>query len=171
MFCTRSRSKGLLKSATAGESWQRMAGVEASDLQFISVSRSTILVSGLRYAQISVDAGKSWAPVSMPPQLTQIGAAAVDEFGAVWMGGREGVFISGNKGASWDTLKDLFLRDVNSIYYDEASQRMLLTANGTGTLGAGGASAGSILIKVVGDGVEPAVYSSCWGPYDLGDFV
>jgi hypothetical protein len=37
---------------------------------------------------------------------------------------------------SWQTLKNLFLRDVNSIYvyYDEASQRMQLTANGTGTL-------------------------------------
>jgi hypothetical protein len=127
-------NQGLLKSGTAGESWQRMAGVEAADLQFISVSRSTILVSGLRYAEISVDSGKSWAPVSMPPQLTQIGAAAVDEFGAVWIGGREGVFISTDRGATWGTLKDVFLRDVNSVYYDEASQRMLLTANGTGTL-------------------------------------
>jgi hypothetical protein len=31
-------------------------------------------------------------------------------------------------------VNKLYLRDVNSIYYDEALQRMLLTANGTGTL-------------------------------------
>jgi hypothetical protein len=127
-------SEGLLKSGTAGESWKRVPGIEDTDLQAISISRSTILVSGLRDAKISTDDGRTWSPVSMPAQLTQIGAAAVDEFGEVWMGGREGVFLSMDKGATWQTLQDLFLRDVNSIYYDAASQRMLLTANGTGTL-------------------------------------
>ena len=125
--------QGLLKSGTAGESWQRVPGVEGFDLQSVAISGSTVFVSGLRYAEISVDAGRSWSPVTMPAQLTQIGAVAVDGFGAVWMGGREGVFISTDKGATWTTLKDLFLRDVNSIYYDEGSQRMLLTANGTGS--------------------------------------
>ena len=127
-------SQGLLKSGSAGESWQRVAGVEDSSLQAISISRSTILVSGLREAKLSTDGGRDWSSVVVPPQLKQIGAAAVDEFGGVWIGGREGVFISMDKGATWGTLKDVFLRDVNSIYYDEASQRMLLTANGTGTL-------------------------------------
>ena len=126
-------SEGLLKSGTAGESWQRLAGIEGQDTQSVAVSGNIVLVSGLRTLELSIDGGRNWSGLRLPPQLQQIGAAAVDSFGAVWIGGREGVFISTDKGVTWETLKDLFLRDVNSIYYDEASQRMLLTANGAGS--------------------------------------
>jgi hypothetical protein len=77
---------------------------------------------------VSSDQGKTWLPVTLPPQLTQVSAAAVDDTGAIWMGGREGAFITRDQGGSWESLKDLYLRDVNSIYFDEATQRMLLTA-------------------------------------------
>jgi ligand-binding sensor domain-containing protein len=127
-------SQGLLKSGTSGESWGRVPGVDGIVWQSVAVANSTILVTGLKGAMISADAGKTWSALSLPGQLTQIGAAAVDEFGAVWIGGREGVFISSDKGATWQSLKDLYLRDVNSIYYDSTSQRMLLTANGSGTM-------------------------------------
>jgi hypothetical protein len=39
------------------------------------------------------------------------------------------VFFSENGGATWQTLSSLSIRDVSSLFYDEASQRMLITAN------------------------------------------
>jgi len=50
------------------------------------------------------------------------------------LGGREGIFISQDRGATWQSLKNLSIRDVNSLYYDEPSQRMLITANSQNTI-------------------------------------
>jgi hypothetical protein len=52
----------------------------------------------------------------------------------LWVGGREGIFVSQDKGATWQSLKNLSIRDVNSLFYDEASQRMLITANSRNTI-------------------------------------
>ena len=52
---------------------------------------------------------------------------AQESFG---VGGREGVFFTTDAGAHWTTPKNLFINVVNSIYYDEASKRVLVTAGG-----------------------------------------
>jgi len=72
--------------------------------------------------------------VKLPENLTQIGAIAPDGSGAVWVGGREGVFVSSDGGASWGTLTSLYIRNVNSLSYDEANERMLVTASGDSTM-------------------------------------
>ena len=127
-------SDGLMTSGTAGQSWSRVAGVESQDLLFVSVARQTIVTAGLRAALISVDGGKSWSPVKLPETLSQVAAVAADGTGAVWVGGREGVFATTDKGATWETLKNLYIRDVNSLYYDAASERVVITVGGTSTM-------------------------------------
>jgi hypothetical protein len=72
--------------------------------------------------------------LKLPETLTQIAAVAADDIGAVWVGGREGVFATTNKGASWETLKNVYIRDVNSIFYDAASARVVITAGGASTM-------------------------------------
>jgi ligand-binding sensor domain-containing protein len=59
---------------------------------------------------------------------------AVDGFGGLWIGGREGVYLSEDKGASWKTVQNFFMRDVNSIFYDAKGERVLVTANNSTTL-------------------------------------
>jgi hypothetical protein len=59
---------------------------------------------------------------------------AVDGFGGLWIGGREGAYLSEDKGATWQIVKNLFVRDVNSIFYDEKGQRVLITANSSTTI-------------------------------------
>jgi hypothetical protein len=83
--------------------------------------------------EVSTDGGKAWQAVTMPAKVTQVSAAAVDGMGREWVGGREGVFYSADHGKSWQTLKDLYVRNVNSIYYDAAGERMLVTSNGPAT--------------------------------------
>ena len=83
---------------------------------------------------LSSDGGKSWSPLTLPPTLEQVAAVAVDSFGGLWVAGRQGVFVSTDRGATWQALKNLAVRDVNSLYYDEASQRILVTANSKNTI-------------------------------------
>jgi photosystem II stability/assembly factor-like uncharacterized protein len=127
-------SQGLLRSITAGESWKLMAGPEKDDWSFVASAKTWVLAATLRSAVLSSDGGESWAPVNLPETLTQLAAIAVDDAGGLWAGGREGVFVSQDRGASWQSLKNLPIRDVNSLYYDEPSQRMLITANSQNTI-------------------------------------
>jgi hypothetical protein len=71
--------------------------------------------------------------VALPPGLTQVSAAAVDGQSRVWVSGREGVFYSTDKGASWQTLPGLYVRNASCLYYDEAKDRVLVTSGGSGT--------------------------------------
>jgi photosystem II stability/assembly factor-like uncharacterized protein len=127
-------SDGLLRSVTAGESWKLMAGPEKDDWSFVASAKSWVLAATLRSAVLSSDGGQRWAPVNLPGMLTQLAAIAVDDGGGLWLGGREGIFISQDRGATWQSLKNLSIRDVNSLYYDEPSQRMLITANSQNTI-------------------------------------
>jgi ligand-binding sensor domain-containing protein len=63
-----------------------------------------------------------------------VSAVAVDDSGELWVAGREGVFVSRDRGATWQGLKNLTIRDVNSLFYDEPSQRVLVTANSKNTI-------------------------------------
>jgi photosystem II stability/assembly factor-like uncharacterized protein len=127
-------SEGLLRSVTAGESWQLMAGPEKEDWSFVASAKSWVLAATLRSAMLSSDGGQRWAPVNLPEVLTQLAAIAVDDGGDLWVGGREGIFVSQDKGVTWQSLKNLVIRDVNSLFYDEPSQRMLITANSRNTI-------------------------------------
>jgi len=127
-------SEGLLRSGTAGESWKLMAGPDKDDWSFVASAKSWILAATLRSAVLSSDGGQKWSTVSLPETLTQLAAIAVDDSGGLWVGGREGIFISQDRGATWQGLKNLAIRDVNSLFYDEQSQRMLITANRQNTI-------------------------------------
>ena len=127
-------SEGLLRSVTAGESWKLMVGPEKEDWSFVASAKSWVLAATLKSAVLSSDGGQRWAPVKLPEMLTQLAAIAVDDGGGLWMGGREGIFISQDRGATWQNLKNLSIRDVNSLFYDEPSQRMFITANNQNTI-------------------------------------
>jgi photosystem II stability/assembly factor-like uncharacterized protein len=127
-------SSGLLQSGTAGKSWRSVAGLEPQSWNFVASAKSTLLVANLNSAMLSVDGGVNWAQVKMPDTVDQLSAVAVDDDGGLWVGGRQGIFISDDKGATWHTITNLYLRDVNSIFYDEASQRILIAANSKNTI-------------------------------------
>ena len=45
------------------------------------------------------------------------------------MGWRQGrCLLFADKGANWQTLTDMVVRNVNSLYYDENAKRMLVTS-------------------------------------------
>jgi photosystem II stability/assembly factor-like uncharacterized protein len=127
-------SEGILRSVTAGESWKLVVGPERQDWNFVATAKSWVVAATLRSATLSSDEGQRWESVSLPGTLEQVAALTVDDTGTLWVGGREGVFVSQDRGATWQSLTGLSIRDVNSIFYDEPSQRMLITANSKNTI-------------------------------------
>ncbi len=127
-------SAGMLHSVTAGETWKLMLGPEREEWSFVAAAKSWVIAATLRSAMLSSDGGQRWVPLQPPSTLLQIAAVAVDDSGGLWMAGREGVFVSEDRGATWHSLKNLAVKDVNSLFYDEASQRILITANNRNTI-------------------------------------
>jgi hypothetical protein len=126
-------SQGMLRSVSSGLTWSAVSSLPADEWRFVSASKGSVVVASLHSVEVSTDGGKTWQAVTMPAKLIQVSAAAVDGMGREWVGGREGAFYSADHGKSWQTLKDLYVRNVNSIYYDAAGERMLVTSNGPAT--------------------------------------
>jgi photosystem II stability/assembly factor-like uncharacterized protein len=124
----------MLLSVTAGESWKLIVGPEMQDWSFVAAAKSWVLAATLRSAVLSPDGGQGWEPLQLPATLEQLAAVAVDDAGGLWVAGREGVFVSQDRGATWQSLKNFPIRDVNSLFYDEPSQQMLITANNKNTI-------------------------------------
>jgi len=123
------------------EDWRLAAtkpvlSLPAAEWRFIAVSKLDVLAASLDAIVLSQDAGTTWQAVKMPGALTQINAAAVDGLGQIWIGGREGVFLTKDKGATWSALEALPVRNANSIYFDEKGNRVLVTSNGNATVSA-----------------------------------
>ena len=127
-------SAGVLVSADNGQSWNLAADPQGHVWHAIAGQKGSVLAASLSTATLTSDGGKTWGPVTPPSDLTQITAVAVDGFGGLWIGGREGVYLSEDKGATWKIVQNLFMRDVNSLYYDAKGERVLVTANSSTTL-------------------------------------
>ncbi|MCL2660263.1 MAG: hypothetical protein FWD64_07080, partial [Acidobacteriaceae bacterium] len=126
-------SEGVLRSGSAGMSWEELRPLAGQEWRFIAAHRSRIFAASLHTAVVSGDGGESWEPVDLPGELTQVAAIAVDGEGSLWVGGGEGVFYSEDDGATWQRPPHFTVYDVNSLYYDEAGQRVLVTANNRNT--------------------------------------
>jgi hypothetical protein len=127
-------SQGVYASDDPIGLWAEVPGLSTEPWQFVASSRGVTMLASLRSITLSLDGGRTWLPVSLPANLSQVSALAVDDQGELWVGGRQGVFLSTDKGASWATLKNLYVSDVNGIYFDSRNERVLVTANASTTM-------------------------------------
>ncbi len=127
-------TEGVFATSTPGQRWNKVSGPTDEPWRYLAGFQSTALLASLKSLTLSVDSGKTWRMLPLPSGLTQIGAVAVDSAGGLWVGGREGIFGSSDNGASWTTMKNLYVSDVNSIFFDEPANRLLITGNGEATL-------------------------------------
>jgi photosystem II stability/assembly factor-like uncharacterized protein len=123
-------SAGLWRSQDGGRSWSLLHASQLSDARYIASHGQTVVAASLTGLALSGNAGENWTGVMPPPTLTQIGALTIDGAGNLWIGGPEGVFYSTDRGASWKTLRNLFVRGVDGIFYDAANSRVLVTSAG-----------------------------------------
>jgi photosystem II stability/assembly factor-like uncharacterized protein len=130
-------SRGLLVSPSSGKSWAPVPSMGGDEWRFLAAEKQTVVVASLEKMMSSTDGGTTWMDVALPPKVMLMTALAVDGRGEIWAAGREGVFVSSNNGVSWQTLSNLYVRDVNSLYYDRKSEQVLVTANGTNSIAYG----------------------------------
>ena len=126
-------SAGLWKSDGAGRNWTRVTLPQLSETRFVASRGAVAVAASLSGLSVSADRGENWQRVMPPATLTQIGALTIDGEGSVWIGGPEGVFYSTDHGANWKTLRNLFVREVDGIYWDADGKRVLVTASGSTT--------------------------------------
>ncbi len=126
--------EGLLASTSSGESWTLLDSLKMRNVHHIAAAEPYLIVGSSDTAQISKDSGKSWSELKPPPGLSHLAALAVSSTGEIWAGGREGLFYTMDQGSSWQTLPSVSVRDVNSLFYDALSQRVLATVGGASTL-------------------------------------
>ena len=125
---------GLLTSDSAGKSWKPVPGVDAKEWRFVSAAKGVLAVADLRDLRRSGDEGQTWSKLTLPSDLTQINAMAVNDAGEVWVAGLQGIFYLEAGQTDWKPLTGFYIRDVNSVFYDAPSQRMLVTTNAPGRI-------------------------------------
>jgi photosystem II stability/assembly factor-like uncharacterized protein len=126
-------SEGVLRAPANGAAWSITDALPSGEWRFVAASKANVVAASLTAVEMSIDGGDTWQRVALPEKVDQVSALAVDETGGVWVAGREGVFVSPDAGATWTMLRDLYVRNINSIYYDQAADRMLVTSNGPAT--------------------------------------
>lgn len=133
-------SVGLLRSSDAGQHWTATDSLAMPDVHYVAAlnvagsdasapQKAMVLAGSLQRLALSPDGGSTWDTVALPADLTQIGAVTIDGDKNLWVGGREGVWLSTDYGASWKTLRNLFLTEVDNIYFDPTEKRVLVTAS------------------------------------------
>ncbi len=120
---------GLLQSAADGHSWEKADGATLSDVHFLAMHDAIFFAANLKQLTVSTDGGATWGEAQLPTGLTQVTAVEVDDAGTLWLGGVEGIFYSTDRGATWQTLRQLFLRSVTSIHADFAEHRVYVTSS------------------------------------------
>ncbi len=126
--------EGLLVSRDDGHNWNRVRTANAASWRLVTTQGSSVAVADLKTIAFSTDKGVTFNAVTVPADLTLISSLALDDTGHLWVGGREGVFVSDDNGASWHTVKGLFVPNTSGLYFDRANSRVLVTSNQPGTL-------------------------------------
>jgi photosystem II stability/assembly factor-like uncharacterized protein len=128
-------SIGLLRSASSGLTWTLVSSIPPDAWRLVSAANGTVVAASLGAVEMSTDGGNTWRPVALPAKINQILALSVDGQGDVWIGDRDGVYFSADKGTTWRTPVNLVVRNVNSIFFDEHANRILVTAYEPATVG------------------------------------
>jgi photosystem II stability/assembly factor-like uncharacterized protein len=125
---------GMYSATDPAKGWKKVEGPALEPWRYLASAQSTALLGSLRSLALSLDAGRTWKTLAPPAGLTQIGAVAVDDAGELWVGGREGLFLSTDNGASFRAFDRVQTSDVNSLYFDVRGSRLVLSATGSATI-------------------------------------
>ena len=127
-------STGVIRGDASGKSWETVPAAGQGEWRFVATGHGSVAVAGIASIKLSVDAGGTWVDVPVPGKISHIRAIALDDQGELWVGSREGVYLSNDAGTSWQTLNNLYVRDVDGLYFDAHKGQLFVTSNGDSTL-------------------------------------
>ena len=123
-----STSSGLLTSRDQGASWQGGPVMGSSEYLTTAAHGSTLAAARRDAVVVSTDAGQTWASSQLPANVTHIHRAIFSADGTLWLGAREGVFFSRDQGRTWQWLERLPYRDVNDLFFNVHSGKVLVSS-------------------------------------------
>jgi len=121
-------SYGIVTSHDQGASWQGGPVMGEGDYLSVTVKGDTMVAARADSVVISKDAGQNWWPMGLPTMLTRIHRVVFSPDGTLWLGAREGVYLSRDLGKSWMWIHRLPFRDVDDLSYDAESKRILVSS-------------------------------------------
>jgi photosystem II stability/assembly factor-like uncharacterized protein len=121
-------SYGIVTSRDQGASWQGGPVMGEGDYLSVTVKGDTMVAARADGVVISKDAGQSWWPMGLPTMLTRIHSVIFSPDGTLWLGAREGVYLSRDLGKTWMWIHRLPFRDVDDLSYDAESKRILVSS-------------------------------------------
>jgi len=123
-----STSSGLLTSRDKGATWQGGPVMGAVDYLSVTAHGANLAAARQSGVVLSEDAGRSWMPISIPSVLTRIHGIAFSADGTLWLGAREGVYLTHDLGKTWLWVHRLPLSDLDDLFYDEALGKVLVSS-------------------------------------------
>jgi photosystem II stability/assembly factor-like uncharacterized protein len=119
---------GLFTSRDQGATWQGGPVMGSVDYLSVAAFGTTLAAASADQVILSADAGLTWLPMRIPAMLTRIHSIAFSADGTLWLGAREGVYFSLDKGKKWMWIERLPFRDIDDISYDARLGRVLVSS-------------------------------------------
>ena len=126
-----STAGGVYTSKDKGDTWQGGPTVGAVDYLSVAAHGSVMVAARPEAVVLSNDAGQSWWPMGIPTVLTRIHRVAFSSDGTLWVGAREGVYFTHDKGKTWMWVHRLPLSGVDDLYYDARQNKILVCSRGS----------------------------------------
>ncbi|HTX75438.1 MAG TPA: hypothetical protein VMD29_04455 [Terracidiphilus sp.] len=124
-------SGGLFTSKDKGATWQGGPAMGQDDYISVTSHDTTLAAARPSGVLISNDGGETWWPMGIPTAVTRIHRVAFSADGTLWLGSREGVYFTRDKGKSWMWVHRLPLVDVSDLYYDPQQDTVLVSSRGS----------------------------------------
>ena len=123
-----STTAGLFTSKDKAASWQ--GGPVMGTVNYLSVAAHGASLAAVRQdgAVLSKDAGQSWMPMGIPAMLTRIHCVVFSADGSLWLGAREGVYLTRDLGHTWLWVNRFPLNDVDDLAYDAVLGKILVSS-------------------------------------------
>ncbi len=121
-------SVGLFSSRDRGATWQGGTVMDSGEYLSVAALGATMAAARPDRVVVSSDAGATWMPMQIPTMVTRIHRVAISPDGTFWLGAREGVYFSQDKGKSWLWIERLPFRDVDDLIYDTRLKRVIVSS-------------------------------------------
>lgn len=125
---------GLLTSRDRGLTWRGGEVMGASDYRAVSVLGPKMAAARMGGVVLSLDAGLNWEPLALPTMIQQVHTLAFDASGTLWLASREGLFFTRDLGKTWLWVDRLPLTDIDAIFCDTATNRVLVSSRASDLL-------------------------------------
>jgi photosystem II stability/assembly factor-like uncharacterized protein len=126
-----STTGGLYTSRDKGATWQGGPVMGVTGYLSVAAQGSSMAAARPDSVVVSHDGGQSWWPLGVPTVLTRIHRLAYSPDGTLWIGAREGVYFSRDKGKSWMWVHRLPLVDIDDLYFDAQLDKILVSSRGS----------------------------------------